>query len=121
MNNSQYYVIDLSLIKNTLEKETQLDPNRMRWSLDLLVLNIEDNLFSVLNNNKLVIELDHDAKKVSLMWENFDSSKWKVIYDKEVDDETIYNSVIDAIRESNQTEWWENMIKKITSKENNNL
>lgn len=113
MNNSQYYVIDLSIIKDTLEKEDKLDSDRMRWSLDLLVLNIEENIFSIFNNNKLVIELDHNTKKVSLMWENFDSSKWKVIYDKEVNDETIYNSFVDAIREANQTIWWESMIREM--------
>ncbi len=114
--NVQYYLIDVNKIKDVLEKETQLDSNRMKWSLDLLVFNIEHNLFSILNNSKLLIELDHDAKKASLMWEDFDSSKWKVIYDKEVNNETIYNSIVDAIRESNQTNWWDDMIKEIQAK-----
>jgi len=112
---NQYYLIDTIQIKQYLSKSNKLDPERPLCWLDLLIENIQNNLLG-LKNNKLMIEIDNQKKLVTLLWEKLPTENWKIIFDKEKTNESIYNTFIFALDYVNQKKWWGNMIKKIEPK-----
>lgn len=113
---NQYYIINTTQIKDYLSELDQLDSTRTLCGLDLLIENIQNNLLEVIQNNKIMIELDHQKKETTLLGEKLPTENWKIVFDKEKNKESIYNTLIFAIDYANQIDWWENMIKEIKSK-----
>lgn len=114
---SEYLIINIQNIKQHLSELDKEDSERTLSGLDLLIDNIEYNLLNILqDDDKLMIEINHDKKEITLLWEILPSDHWKILFDKEKNNESIYNTLMDAINYINQTEWWEELIKEIQSK-----
>lgn len=109
----KYYVIDHKNIQGHLSEKNKKEPDRTKGSLDLLLKNIDNNLLDVLTDDKIMIEVDDEKKEINLLGDNLPSEKWKVLFDKNVNIESIYNSVVRAIDVVKKIEWWEDLIKEI--------
>ena len=118
---SQYYLINTSQIKKYLSELDKLDSERVLCWLDLLLENIQNNLMDIIQNDKIMIEIDHQKKEVTLLGEELPIENRKIIFDTEKNSESIYNTFTFAIDYAVQEERGENMIKEIQSKENDNL
>ena len=112
---NRYYLIDTQSIKSYLAKVTEQDPERTIGSLDFLIQNIDKNLLDVLTGNKLMIEIDDTKKEVTLLGDTMPIKKRDILFDKEVNKETIYNSIVRACDITKKMEWWEEMIREIKS------
>lgn len=62
-----------------------------------------------------MIEINHEKKEVTLLWDDLPDEDWKVVFDKEKNSESIYNTFMFAIEYAVKVEWWETMIKRINS------
>lgn len=113
---TQYYLINTQNIKQHLLEMDKEDTERTLCGLDFLLNNINDNLLDVLQGaSTLMIEVNHNKKEVTLLGNTLPSEHWKIIFDQERNNETIYSTFIDAINVAKQTEWWDNLIKEIKS------
>lgn len=121
LKNNEYYLINTSKIKSYLSELNKLDSDRVLCWLDLLLENIQNNLFNIIQNDKIMVEIDHQKKEVTLLWEELPIENRKIIFDTEKNSESIYNTFTFAIDYAVQEERGENMIKEIQSKENDNL
>lgn len=88
-----YYLIDTDNLQLYLDSLDQKDPERTHGHLDLLLDNIKNNLWDILkqSDNKIMLEVDHNHLKISLLWEDLPISNRKPL--RESDDnaqETIY-------------------------------
>lgn len=110
---SQYYLINVANIKNYLSELDKLDAERTFCWLDLLMENIQTNLLNVIQNDKIMIEMDHQKKEVTLLWEELPTKNRKIIFDAEKNSESIYNTFIFAIDHTIKIHWWDDMIKEI--------
>lgn len=110
---NQYYLINTTQIKQYLSKLDQLDVERTLCWLDLLVENVQNNLFAVIQNDTIMVEVDSDKKEVTLLGDILPTENWKIIFDKEKNNQSIYNTFMFAIDYAKQVAWWDNMIKKI--------
>jgi hypothetical protein len=108
-----YYLINTDQIKNHLTQLNQVDPERTLCWLDLLLENTQNNLSDILRNGEYMIEIDHENKEVTLLWDDLPDEDWKIVFDKEKNKESIYNTFMFAIDHAAQVEWWEDMIRKI--------
>lgn len=116
MGMNQYYVINTQYIKQHLSKMNKEDIERTLCSLDLLLENIENNLLDIFKDtDKFMVEIDHSKKEISLLWDPLPSHDWKVIFDKEKNNESIYNTFMDAIDFVKHTKWGDDLIKEIQS------
>ncbi len=98
-----YYVINPPKIQQYLWKLDQLDPERTWWNLDLLIENVHDNLLDILKttpHNKIMLEVDHDNKHVSLLWKPLPSQNRKILFDSQLNQESIYRTIVDALYEA---------------------
>ncbi len=112
-----YYLIDTKQIGNYLSLLNQQNPQRTLCGLDLLKENIENNLADVLNDDgKLMVELNNQKKEVTIMGDEMNVKKRRIVFDKEKNNESIYNTFMFAIDYARQVEWWEGMIREINSK-----
>jgi len=109
----QYYLINTTQIKNYLSELDKLDSERVLCWLDLLVENVQNNLFDVMHNNTIMVEVDSDKKEVTLLGDILPTENWKIIFDKEKNNESIYNTFMFAVDYAKQVEWWDNLIKEI--------
>ncbi|MEI8092119.1 MAG: hypothetical protein WCG98_08230 [bacterium] len=102
---SQYYLINTKNIKTYLYELDQKSPERTLCGLDLLIENIEKNLLHALQNaDKLMIEIDHDKKEVTLVGDPLPSASWRIIFAQEKNNESIYRTFLDAINYARQTD-----------------
>lgn len=113
---TNYYLINVKEIKEYIWKLDKLDPERVLCWLDLLNENIQKNLLQVIKHDKIMVELDHQKKEVSLLWDTLPTSNWEIVFDKEKNSKSIYNTFMFAFDYVDQIEWWDSMIKKIKSK-----
>jgi hypothetical protein len=67
-----------------------------------LLENIQNNIFDIIQNDKIMIEIDHQKKEVTLLGEELPIQNWKIIFDKEKNAESIYNTFIFAIEHAVQ-------------------
>ena len=112
---NQYYLINTTQIKYYLSELDKLDSQRVLCWLDLLIENIQNNLLDVIQDDEIMVELDHQKKEVTLLWEKLPTENWEIIFDKEKNSESIYNTFVFAMEYVVQVEWWEDMIKEIKS------
>lgn len=112
----RYYLIDTKKIENHIAILDQENPQRTLCGLDLLKENIDNNLIDALNDGKMMVELDNEKKEVSLLGDEMNVQKWKIVFDKEKNNESIYNTLMFAIDYARQIDKWEEMIKEIRSK-----
>ena len=99
-----YYLIDTKQIEKYLSLLNEENPQRTLCGLDLLKENIENNLADVLNDGKLMVELDNQKKEVTLMGDEMRVKKWRMIFDKEKNNESIYNTFLFAVDYACQVE-----------------
>lgn len=111
----QYYLINTLKIKQYLSELDELDSERMLCWLDLLIENIQKNLLNMVQNNKLIIEINHQEKEVTLLWEKLPTENWKIIFDKEKTNESIYKTFMMVLDYVYQVEWWEELIREVKS------
>lgn len=114
---SQYYLISPSQIQYYVSELDKLYPDRVLCWLDLLLENIQNNLLDIIQNDKIMIEIDHQKKEVTLLWEKLPTENRKIIFDAEKNSESIYNTFTFAIDYVVQVNWWEAMIKQINPKQ----
>ena len=62
-----------------------------------------------------MIEVDHIKKEVTLLGDELPVDNWKIIFDKEKNNQSIYNTFMDAINFSKRAKWGDNLIKEIKS------
>lgn len=108
--------MNTSQIKNYLSKLDKLDSDRVLCWLDLLIENIQNNLFDILHEGKLMVEIDSSTKEVTILGDEMNVKNRKIVFDKEKNKESIYNTFTFAIDYARQVEWWEDLIKEIQPK-----
>lgn len=113
---NQYYIINIQKINQYLSEMDKNDPERTFSWLDILSNNIQSNLSEILaGENILMIDINHTKKQVDLLGDPLPSVNWKVVFDKEKNNETIYNTFMDAIDFAKQTEGGGSLIKEVIS------
>lgn len=110
---SQYYLINTLQIKNHISELDKLNSGRVLCWLDLLFENIQKNLLDTIKNDRFMVEVDHQKKEVTLLWDPLPSKHRKVIFDRDKTNESIYNTFMFAIEYSNRIEWWQEIIKEM--------
>lgn len=113
---NQYYLIDTKNIESYLSLLHQANPQRTLCGLDLLKENIENNLFDILHEGKLMVEIDSNTKEVTILGDEMNVKNWKIVFDKEKNKESIYNTFMFGIDYARQIEGGENLIKEIQPK-----
>lgn len=120
MLQSQYYLIDIANLQSYLDSLDKKDPERTHSHLDLLLENIRNNLWNILaeSDNKIMVEVDHDNLKVSLLWEKLPISNRKPLREANNDtQETIYEFFLNTQeQEIRLGKEWE-LIKEINPKQ----
>jgi hypothetical protein len=100
----QYYLIDAKNIEKYLSLLHQENSQRTLCGLDLLKENIQNNLVDILHEGKLMVEINSSTKEVTILGDEMNVKNWKIIFDKEKNKESIYNTFMFAIDYARQVE-----------------
>lgn len=101
MQNTHYsiYTINNTALQKVIKEENNSDPERTWWDLDMLQENIANNLWEILDGrDTAIIELDHDKKEVTLLWEPLEWFYDSIWMRNEGEKERVYNHFLNAIR-----------------------